>query len=119
MSRPSKTTSSHRPSPDQLKAIAHFFNVLSDPTRLAILNHLREGDATVSQVMEALDLKQANASKQLGILYRADLLTRHPDGSQVRYAIGSPVIFELCDLVCDKIGQDVARKHQAFGGGTR
>jgi len=119
MSSPNKPTSLHHPSPDQLKAIAQFFNVLSDPTRLAILNLLREGEATVSQVMEALDLKQANASKQLGILYRAELLTRHPDGSQVRYAIASPVIFELCDLVCDKIGQDVARKHHAFGGGNR
>lgn len=119
MSRAKKASSSHRPTPLQLKAIAHFFDVLADPTRLAILNFLRDGDATVSQVMEAVDLKQANASKQLGILYRAELLSRHPDGSQVRYAIASPIIFDLCDLVCDKIGADAERKHQAFGGAAR
>jgi hypothetical protein len=53
--------------------------------------------------MDAADIKQANASKQLGILHQAGVLAREKEGNQVRYSIRMPLIFDLCDLVCSSL----------------
>lgn len=77
------------------------FAVLSEPTRLRILQLLQDGPATVSEIVETLGLKQANVSKQLGILYDAGVLSREREGNHVRYAIRMPLVFDLCELVCN------------------
>ncbi len=93
--------------PDQqsphLDAVAELFGVLSESTRLRILQHLQQGPSTVSGLVDALGIRQANASKHLGILYQAGLLKRERDGNLVRYSIRMRLVFKLCDLVCDEL----------------
>lgn len=89
-----------------LSEVAHVFSVLSEPTRLQILQVLREGPRTVSELVSALEMKQANVSKQLGVLHQSGLVARERDGAHVRYSIAEPMIFELCELVCGKIRRD-------------
>ena len=84
----------------QLQAVADLFAVLSEPTRLRILQVLEAGPATVGQIIHATGLKQANASKQLGILHQAGVLAREKEGNAVRYSIRLPLVFDLCALVC-------------------
>ena len=102
--------------PDQLDAVARFFRVLAEPTRLAILQELRRDPLTVGDLVVALDAKQANVSKQLGILFDAGLLDRERSGNSVVYSIREPVIFELCDIVCGKLKRDAERQYAAFAG---
>lgn len=90
----------------QLEKVARLFGVLSEPTRLAILQKLRSGPLPVKDLVEALQAKQANVSKQLGILYDAGLVERRRDAGMVLYSIREPMIFELCHLVCDKLRRD-------------
>ncbi|MFO0568634.1 MAG: metalloregulator ArsR/SmtB family transcription factor [Polyangiaceae bacterium] len=89
-----------------LEGVAGVFSVLSEPTRLQILELLGRGPLTVGEIVSALDMKQANVSKQLGVLSQAGLVTRTRDGACVRYSIADPMIFELCDLVCGKLKRD-------------
>jgi DNA-binding transcriptional ArsR family regulator len=84
----------------QLHAVADLFSVLSEASRLRILQVLHDGPATVGQIMDATGFKQANASKQLGILHAAGVLAREKDGNAVRYSIRLPLVFDLCTLVC-------------------
>jgi DNA-binding transcriptional ArsR family regulator len=100
---------------DSLEAVARLFAVLSEPTRLEILQILRHEPQSVSELVDELGAKQANVSKQLGILYSAGLLSRERDGNLVRYSIADPMIFELCDLVCGKIRRDAERQLAALG----
>ena len=95
-----------------LEKIASFFKVFAEPTRLAILQLLRKGPATVSEIVEALPTSQANISKQLKTLYDAGLLAREQRGNQVIYSIDEPLVFELCEIACDKLN----RQAQAEGG---
>lgn len=88
-----------------LEKVAALFKVFAEPTRLAILQHLRAGDSSVNEIVEALSTSQANVSKQLRILYDAGLLGREQRGNQVFYSIGEPMVFELCRLVCDKLNR--------------
>ena len=86
-----------------LEKIASFFKVFAEPTRLAILQMLRQGPASVNDIVASLSTSQANISKQLKTLYEADLLLREQRGTQVFYSISEPLVFDLCELVCSKL----------------
>jgi DNA-binding transcriptional ArsR family regulator len=90
----------------QLEVVARLFAALSEPSRLILLQALHDGPLTVSELVEACDLKQANVSKHLGVLYDHRLVKRERDGISVRYQIADPMIFSLCDLVCGKMARD-------------
>jgi len=107
---------SQKPSFDrpQLHAIARLFDTLSDPTRLLILHALKESPSCVSDVVTHTGCKQANVSKQLGLLFDAGLVARQREGNQVCYSIQEPLIFELCNLVCRKLQRDSARQAEMF-----
>jgi DNA-binding transcriptional ArsR family regulator len=94
----------------QLQAVSELFAVLSEPTRLRILQLLQDGSASVSEIMETLDIKQANASKQLGILHQAGVLAREKAGNSAIYSIRMPLVFDLCGLVCNGLRQDAETK---------
>jgi len=68
---------------DLVKAI----KALSDETRLRILNVLLEREACVCEVMQALDISQSRASRNLGILQDADFLKTRRDGVWVVYSV--------------------------------
>ena len=99
---------------DQLEGVARLFQVLAEPTRLEILQQLREAPSSVGDLVAALQAKQANVSKQLGVLHDAGLVQRRRDGSQVFYSIREPMIFDLCGLVCKKLQRDAQRQAELF-----
>jgi DNA-binding transcriptional ArsR family regulator len=87
--------------------IAQRFRVLGEPMRIRLLDALREGDATVSELQEALGASQQNVSKHLGILHSAGMVHRSKHGNTVRYAISDPQVFELCEQVCGTVTQQL------------
>ena len=94
-------TSVPHPLPEPLiELIAQRFRVLGEPMRIKLLDRLRDGDATVGELQEALDASQQNISKHLGILHAAGMVTRTKQGNRVCYSISDPSVFELCDQVC-------------------
>ncbi len=90
----------------QLAAVARLFSVLSEPSRLGLLQALHKGPQTVSELMDACAMKQANVSKHLGVLHDHRLVKRERNGVSVRYEIADPMIFSLCNLVCGKMERD-------------
>jgi DNA-binding transcriptional ArsR family regulator len=97
------------PLPEPLvELIAQRFRVLGEPMRIRLLDRLREGGATVSELQEALGAHQQNISKHLGILHAAGMVSRTKVGNSVRYAISDPSVFELCDQVCGGVRRQVA-----------
>jgi DNA-binding transcriptional ArsR family regulator len=86
-----------------LAQVAEYFKVLSEVSRLQVLNCLRSGPKSVTEIVEATGLGQANVSKHLKVLTQVGMVSRHPYGVSVFYQISDPVIFELCEVVCDRI----------------
>jgi len=80
--------------------IAGRFRVLAEPMRIKILDRLRGGAATVTELQDALGATQQNVSKHLGILHAAGMVARTKDGNHVRYSIADEGVFELCEQVC-------------------
>jgi len=95
--------------PHDLERVATLFRAFSEPTRLAIVQELKEGEKSVSEIVDALTTTQANVSKQLRLLHQAGILTRRKDGTSVLYGIGDTMVFELCRLVCDKLNRDLSK----------
>lgn len=100
--------------PELLELVAERFRVLSEPARLQLLNVLRDGERTVSDLAEATELGQANASKHLQLLRAHGLVDRRKEGLYVYYRLADPAVFTLCDLMCDQLERHVRRRHKAF-----
>jgi ArsR family transcriptional regulator len=108
------TTKKHNLSAGQLQAVSRLFAVLSEANRLVILQALRDGPLTVTELMEACSMKQANVSRHLAVLHDHQLVKRERDGTSVRYEIADPMIFSLCKLVCGKMERDAKRASALF-----
>ena len=94
-------TSVPHPLPEPLiELVAQRFRVLGEPMRIKLLDRLREDDATVRELQEALGASQQNISKHLGILHAAGMVARTKEGNHARYSISDPSVFDLCDQVC-------------------
>jgi len=83
-----------------IELVAQRFRVLGESMRIKLLERLRDGDATVGELRQDLGASQQNVSKHLAILHAAGMVSRTKDGTQVRYSISDPSVFELCDQVC-------------------
>ncbi|MEA5509504.1 metalloregulator ArsR/SmtB family transcription factor [Crocosphaera sp. UHCC 0190] len=99
-------------SPTVLAMIADFFKVLSEVSRLQIVCALKSGEKNVSQIIEMTGLGQANVSKHLKLLTQAGIVTRTQEGVNVFYAIANPLVFPLCDLVCNSIATQLQQQNQ-------
>ena len=102
----------------QIQEAARLFATLSEPSRLRLLQALMGGPMTVTELVEATDMRQGNVSKQLGILYDARLVARNREGNFIRYAIGDEMIFQLCDLACRKIQSDALARVASLQGAS-
>ncbi len=70
------TTLPHPLTAGLAELIAQRFRVLAEPTRIRLLDHLREGESSVQGLTEALGTSQQNASKHLGVLAQAGIVGR-------------------------------------------
>jgi DNA-binding transcriptional ArsR family regulator len=87
----------------------------AEPMRLRLLDHLREGEATVGELQEAVGASQQNISKHLGILRGAGMGERTKVGTQVRYAISDPSVFVLCEQVCGGMRRQLEQLESILG----
>ncbi|HXG75471.1 MAG TPA: metalloregulator ArsR/SmtB family transcription factor [Gaiellaceae bacterium] len=97
------------PLPDALvEHIAQRFRVLGEPTRIRLLDRLREGEASVQELTAALGTTQQNASKHLGVLHAAGIVSRRREGNRVLYSAADEGVFALCETVCGDLRRQVA-----------
>jgi len=94
----------------QIEAASQLFAALAEPVRLRLIQTLMNSNLTVSELMEATGLKQANVSKHLGILLVSGLVERTKEGTFSRYAIADPFLKTLCSLVCGRIEDQASQR---------
>jgi len=84
-------------------SVARYFSVLGEPTRLRILHALCQDEKCVNDIIRVTGLAQANASRHLGLMYQAGMLSRRREGTQVFYKVADPMYVELCRTVTAQI----------------
>ena len=92
--------------PDLIRLVAERFKVLSEPARLEILNALRDGEMTVSELVDTTGLGQANLSKHLQMLLAHGFVLRRKDGLFSHYSLADRDVFKLCDLMCGRLASE-------------
>jgi DNA-binding transcriptional ArsR family regulator len=108
------------PLPDELvELIAQRFRCLGEPMRIKLLDRLRDGEASVGELQEAVDASQQNVSKHLGILLAAGMVSRTKRGTSVVYAIADDGVFELCEQVCGGLRRQLDELDSILGGNPR
>lgn len=102
--------------PELLELIAERFKALSEPARLRILNALRAGEKTVSELMEETGLGQANVSKHLQMLHSLGFVERRKVGLYVHYSLASEDVFRLCDIMCGRLAIEAEARGRMLQG---
>lgn len=105
------------PLPDLLvEEIARRFRVIGEPMRIRILDRLREGEASVGELTDALGTTQQNASKHLAVLHENGIVTRRRSGNRALYAIADDSVLALCENVCGGIRRRIGALDELLSG---
>jgi DNA-binding transcriptional ArsR family regulator len=104
------------PIPDDLaELVARRFRLLAEPMRIRLLDRLRDGEATVGELADALETSQQNVSKHLAALAEAAMLGRRKDGNRDYYRIVDESVFTLCEQICDAVQQQLRSLNELVG----
>ena len=78
---------------------ADIFQALAHPTRIAIVELLRDGEVSAGAMLERLGVEQANASQHLAVLRAKQIVVNRKEGTQVLYRIRDPLLIEVLDIM--------------------
>jgi DNA-binding transcriptional ArsR family regulator len=78
---------------------AQVFQALAHPTRIAIIEALRDGELPAGKLLDLLQVEQANLSQHLAVLRSKQVLVNRKVGNQVFYAVRDPVLIQVLDLL--------------------
>ncbi len=100
-----------------------FFQALSDPTRLRIVEAMKLGECAVGDLVERVDIRQSGVSRHLRILHEAGVVSMRPEGQRRIYALRPEPFAELDAWArgyrrlwegrLDRFGAELARRHAA------
>ncbi len=89
------------------ESAAELFGLLSTPVRLKIISAVCQGERNVSQLLEQIDTTQPNMSQHLATLYRAGVLGKRREGTQIYYRLQSERVATLCRAVCTQVAMEL------------
>ena len=96
------------PLPETLvELIAERFRAIGEPTRIRILDRLRQGEASVLDLTVTLGSSQQNVSKHLALLQQAGIVERRRDGNYSYFRIADESVLALCETVCGSIQRSI------------
>ena len=107
------------PLPDTLvDLIAQRFRALGEPSRIRILECVRDEPRTVKEIADTLGYTQQNVSKHLSLLLSLGIVARRKEGGFSHYSIGDQSVLRMCDEVCGNLQRQIAELHELIGDGS-
>lgn len=91
---------------------ADILKAMAQPTRLKIIEFLRDGERCVCEIFPAIGEEQSNTSRHLNLMLAAGVLSRRKDGLKIFYAIKHPEIMEIVDIVTLVVKREIAGRHE-------
>ena len=88
--------------------IAGRFRALSEPTRIRLLDALRDEPASVQALAAAVGTSPQNVSKHLTILVDSGIVSRHRQGTSSIHEIVDDSVFAMCEQVCGAVSERYA-----------
>ena len=94
---------------------ADIFQALAHPTRIAIVEMLRNGELPAGKLIERLGLEQANASQHFSVLRAKQIVVNRKEGNQVFYSLRSPLLVEVLDIMRRYVQAQLTETMAALG----
>lgn len=85
---------------------------LAQPTRLKIIDFLRDGERCVCEIFPAIAEEQSNTSRHLSMMLSAGVLSRRKDGLKIHYNIKQPEVLQIVDIVTHIVKQEISVRHE-------
>jgi DNA-binding transcriptional ArsR family regulator len=104
--------------PDLAAALADRFRVLAEPTRLRLLDLMRDEERCVGDLVAAIGCSTANVSKHLALMTDAGVLARRRSGLHIYYRVADAGVFELCAAACDGLRRHADARVAALAPAT-
>ncbi len=82
-----------------LELKAEILKALAQPTRLKILELLRNGEKCICEIVPAINGEQSNISRHISLMQRSHLVTTRKDGVRLMVKVKDPEIFNILDRV--------------------
>ena len=83
---------------------------LASPKRLEILNALKEGEKTVSELVEILGVPKANVSQHLAVMRHKGILDSRREGVNIYYRVSNPKVIKACVLMREVLTEQMQEK---------
>jgi ArsR family transcriptional regulator, virulence genes transcriptional regulator len=96
---------------------AEMCKTISNPRRQAILDTIRGGELTVSELIEKTGISQANLSQHLAILRSKGVVKTRRDGNNIYYSISNIKIIEAYDLISEVLEDSTSSREKAIKEG--
>jgi ArsR family transcriptional regulator, virulence genes transcriptional regulator len=91
---------------------ADICKTISNPNRQAILDMMRSGEITVSELVNKTGISQANLSQHLAILRSKGVVNTRRDGNNIYYSISNVKIIQAYDLISEVLQESFQSKHE-------
>ena len=78
---------------------ASIFQALAHPSRIAIIEVLRDGELPAGTIQERVGVEQANLSQHLAVLRSRQIIVNRKEGNQVFYSLRDPMLIEVLDIM--------------------
>lgn len=92
---------------------------MANPTRLRIMNLLREGEKSVEELRERLGLPKANLSQHLGILRHRRIVSTRRDGLNIYYKMANPKMIRACDILREVLFEQLQEGEKLIKGAIK
>jgi DNA-binding transcriptional ArsR family regulator len=93
---------------------AEILKVLAQPTRLKILELLRNGEKCICEIVPALNGEQSNISRHISLMQKSHLVTTRKDGVRVMVKVSDQKIFEILDKVSAILKNQMREQEKIF-----
>ncbi len=97
-----------------LELKAEILKVLAQPTRLKILELLRNGERCICEIVPAINGEQSNISRHISLMQKSHLVTTRKDGVKVMVKVRDPKIFEILDRVGSILKNQMKEQEMLF-----
>jgi DNA-binding transcriptional ArsR family regulator len=91
-------------------AVARYFSLLAEPTRLKILHSICDSERHVSAIVEETGASQTNVSRHLSLMHQAGVVSRRKVRNAVFYQVSDPVFADICRTVCVQIATRIEER---------
>ncbi|HKN19722.1 MAG TPA: metalloregulator ArsR/SmtB family transcription factor [Dissulfurispiraceae bacterium] len=98
---------------------AEICKILASPKRLEIITALKEGEKTVTEIVDILGIPKPNASQHLALMRHKGLLKSRREGVNIYYSIANPKVIQACGLMREVLSDILGERHKLASFMTR